>query len=578
MLIPGDTAGTTPEQPPPSAAATAEPAASSAGSGAVVEPLPVGRVEKPLNRMALMVSSDKERKKQLVLEKLNSDPNLEHSLQQAKGICHRWKNRKETGRGCKAHNCGMLHAEDFSQARSANNRANMPFLQLGRAGLLEMVPPLLEGLRQWWSGVVESLPRPEHRIFPFQSPIDVENVDLGNGERQLVAVVHFLERRVDDIVLSESKRSYSGQFSYSGSEIKDFPASGLFVHAGKVSNFGDVVLHGLQTGSEGRVKGVYSFPDTFSYKTAAYDGGITYYFKSIGAVVNADNPGNKKAFEKNPVVPPGVIAVMNTSADNIRQWVHHPDNIVITKCHVDLTTFQQWIRRALTEQGVFLPNARETAEGVKPSQFASYTEDMHQALSQLCELSRPPPMLDFSDFYDVDAPHGHLPWWRPDGSVEEPLDPTTAEGSDKLQTLYGFGYSQLHKKGFGRDAKEYHSHPEIVSMKAPGVPQSAKLAFDGAPRAGTKRAFQDPRPDIKFVLEGSSRSEAPAEDVSDDDEDVEMSASRPEIKFVREGSSRSEAPAPSMSAASSGTPSIADGIFGLLERRKKSKGVGDSDL
>ena len=110
-------------------------------------------------------------------------------------------------------------------------------------------------------------------------------------------------------------------------------------------------------------------------------------------------------------------------------------------------------------------------------------------------------------------------------------------------------------------------------MKAPGVPQCAKRAFDGAPRAGTKRAFQDPRPDIKFVLEGSSRSEAPAEDVSDDDEDVEnlrllrsdLPASRPEIKFVREGSSRSEAPAPSMSAASSGTPSIADGIFGLLE-------------
>ena len=167
------------------------------------------------------------------MERLSSDPTLELALQQAKGICHRWLYRKKNGRGCKKENCGMLHAEDFSQARFANNRANMPFLQLGRAGLLEMVPPLLEGLRQWWSGVVESLPRPEHRIFPFQGPIDVENVDLGNGERQLVAVVHFLERRVDDIVLSESKRSYSGQFSYSGSEIKDSPRRASLFMQGK---------------------------------------------------------------------------------------------------------------------------------------------------------------------------------------------------------------------------------------------------------------------------------------------------------------------------------------------------------
>ena len=51
--------------------------------------------------------------------------------------------------------------------------SNMQFLQLGKAGLLEIVPPLMEGLRQWWSGVVESLPRTEHRIFPFQGSIDV---------------------------------------------------------------------------------------------------------------------------------------------------------------------------------------------------------------------------------------------------------------------------------------------------------------------------------------------------------------------------------------------------------------------
>ena len=64
------------------------------------------------------------------------------------------------------------------------------------------------------------------------------------------------------------------------------------------------------------------------------------------------------------------------------------------------------------------------------------------------------------------------------------------------------------------------------------------------------------------MYNSEGRSEAPTVEAHLTDEDVEMSASL----------------APSMSAASSGTPSIADGVLRLLERRKKSKGVGDSNL
>ena len=60
-------------------------------------------------------------------------------------------------------------------------------------------------------------------------------------------------------------------------------------------------------------------------------------------------------------------------------------------------------------------------------------------------------------------------------------------------------HTPLNEKGFERDAKEYHSFPKIASMEAPGVPQTAKLVFDGAPTPGKKRAHKDPRPEIKFL-------------------------------------------------------------------------------
>ena len=62
----------------------------------------------------------------------SSEVELERMMQEAKGICHRLQIRKVTGRGCKAKNCGMPHAEDFTQAARANNRLNLLFLQLAR--------------------------------------------------------------------------------------------------------------------------------------------------------------------------------------------------------------------------------------------------------------------------------------------------------------------------------------------------------------------------------------------------------------------------------------------------------------
>ena len=298
-------------------------------------------------------------------------PGLLRALDQARGVCAKFRNEHPSGRRCnKGDKCPFLHVKRGQDLLEAKNRCHAPFTHMTRDNKILVVPPLMKAVQYWWRHMLQQ-----------ETDCPVTGVDVLREGDSLVVLLT-LSKPLPSSLAQDSSAKYwliTGDGTQINASTVAIPEDRMWWHATQMADFGDILRDSLRAGHQGNFKGVYSFTDW--EKCAAYGGQVVFAFRSDGMIAKLSKDC---CVPKH--IPEGVIGYFDSAGK--RQWVHHPRNLQLKYARVEFHTFCTYFSEAF-----------EKLHGEH-----HYSPELHTALVNIAGLVESPSNGQCE--YDYDGPYG----------------------------------------------------------------------------------------------------------------------------------------------------------------------------